>query len=157
VAKTIDTREFKIGQDKELILPSTGSISKEAEELRQIEIVDKPLEKTMADSLAFMEERVTVMVHEDTNPNAENPVQVSCNGVNQFFMRGQSQEFKRKFVEILARAKRTSISTPETTDSSGARTNAIRQSTSLRYPFQVIFDANPRGSAWLKGVMQEAN
>ena len=156
MANRIDTRELKVGQDKELILPSTGSISREMEELRQVEVVDKPAEKTMLDALAFMEERVTVMLMDDSNPNAENPVQVSCNGVNQFFMRGQAQDVKRKFVEILARAKRTVISTPETTDSTGSRTNMIRQSTSLRYPFQVVADPNPRGPQWLKGIMQEA-
>jgi hypothetical protein len=71
-------------------------------------------------------------------------------------MRGQAQEVKRKYLEILARAKRTVISTPETTDNSGSRTNAIRQATTMKYPFQLVYDANPRGPAWLKGIMQEA-
>ena len=96
------------------------------------------------------------MVHEDTQPNAENPIQLGCNGVNQFIFRGQPQDIKRKYVAVLAGAKRTAISTPEYTDQTGSRTNGIRQATSLRYPFQVISDPNPRGPAWLKGIMQEA-
>lgn len=153
----VDSQEQTIGQDKSVILPAEGSIIDAVHDLNDVEVVDKPLPKSAIDNIAFMEEKVTVMIHEDTNPNAENPVQVACNGVNQFFFRGQQQDVKRKYVEILARAKRTSISTPEVTDSSGARTNAIRQATALRYPFQVVWDPNPKGAAWLKAVMAEAN
>jgi len=157
VANRIDTREIKVGQDKDLILPTSGSISKEVQELREIEIVDKPLESNFTSALAFMEEPVDIVVSEDTNPNAENPVQVSVNGVNQFFMRGQVQTVKRKFVEVLARAKRTAITTPEVNDANGARTMRISQNSSLRYPFQVMHDPNPKGMPWLRGVLSEAN
>lgn len=157
MANKIDTREIKVGQDKDLILPTSGSIGKQVQELREIEIVDKPLESNFADGLTFMEEPVDIVVSEDTNPNAENPVQVSVNGVNQFFIRGQVQTVKRKFVEVLARAKRTAITTPEVNDGNGARTMRITQQSSLRYPFQVMHDPNPRGMSWLRGILAEAN
>lgn len=143
-------------QTVEVALPASGSIRKELDELSAIEVHDKPLGTDYADALAFMEEKVTVMIHESSDVNDENPVQLACNGVNQFFFRGQEQDVKRKYVEILARAKRSRISTPEITDGSGARTNAIRKATSLRYPFSVLYDANPKGPSWLKSVMAEA-
>ena len=101
-----DKEQTPVGQDKSVILPASGSIVQAVENLKDIEIVDKPMQDSYAEELAFMEEKLEVVVNEDTNPNAENPVQISVNGVNQFFMRGQPQVVKRKFVEVLARAKR---------------------------------------------------
>lgn len=150
-----DTLELDTTLNKEVILPASGSIRKELDELGVIEVHDKPLSSDAAASMAFAEEKVTVMVHEDASPNAENPIQVTCNGVNQFFIRGQAQDVKRKYLEILARCRRTGISTPEVNDGFGARTSAIRKASSLRYPFQVIYDPNPKGPAWLKAIMQE--
>ena len=145
----LNAAEQTIGQDKQVVLPADGSIREALDELKSIDVVH-------TDALAFMEEKVTVMIHEDTDVNAENPVQIACNGINQFFFRGQPQEVKRKYVAILAGAKRTRISTPEITDASGARTNAVRQASSLRYPFSVMHDPNPRGGAWLKNALSEA-
>lgn len=151
----MNSTDLEIGQDKEVVLPASGSIKRKVKELSSIEVVDKPIDRDQMAALAFMEEKLTVMLHEDADPNAENPVQISCNGINQFFIRGESQDVKRKYVEILARAKRTRISTPEITDNSGSRTNLIRQSSSLRYPFSVMHDPNPKGMPWLKAVMSE--
>lgn len=150
-------KEQQVGQDKSVVLPAEGSIVQAVENLKDIEVVDKPMQDSYAAELAFMEEKVEAVVNEDTNPNAENPVQVSVNGVNQFFMRGYPQVVKRKFVEVLARAKRTAITTPEVNDGNGARTMQIRQQSSLRYPFQVMNDPNPKGAPWLRALMSEAH
>ncbi len=152
-----ETLNEQIGQDKSVILPADGSIIEAIQGLKEVEIVDKPLPDDYADALAFMEEKIVVIINEDNDPNAENPIQVAVNGRNQFFFRGHPQEVRRKYVEVLARAKRTRIATPEVTDASGARTNLIRQHTTLRYPFNVVSDPNPKGQAWLKAVLSEAN
>lgn len=151
-----DTTEMKVGQDKEVVLPASGSIRAEVSELNTIEVVDKPFDNEQMSALAFMEEPVTIMVHESTDPFADNPVQVACNGVNQFFLRGEAQTVRRKYVEILARSKKTTISTPEIQDHDGARTNKIVQRTALKTPFSVINDPNPKGPAWLKQTLAEA-
>ena len=155
--KELNAAEMFEGQEKSAVMPTTGSIASTIDEVRLVEPVHTDgVDKVYADALAFMEEKVTVMIHEDADPNAENPVQVACNGTNQFFLRGQAQDVRRKYVEILARAKRTRISTPEITDGSGARTNGLRSASSLRYPFSVLHDSNPKGPAWLKSVLSEA-
>lgn len=105
------------------------------------------------DELKFMEEFVEVMVHESTDPNAENPIYTACNGVAQYFFRGQVQKVKRKYVYILACAKEHGISTPEYTAADGSRATGIKKTSSLKYPFSVIADANPRGATWLKSVL----
>lgn len=155
--KQVDTAQEFSTQEKSVILPATGSIVEAVEDLKDIQIADKPLADDYADALAFMEEKLLVVLNEESDPNAENPVQVACNGINQFFIRGQAQEVKRKYVEILARAKRTTITTPEVTDATGARTHMIKQATSLRYPFQVLQDPNPKGPAWLRAVLSESH
>lgn len=106
------------------------------------------------EELRFNEELVDVMVHESTDENAENPVFTACNGVTQYFFRGQVQTVKRKFVAILACAKEHGVSTPEYAAADGSRAMSIRRTSSLKYPFSIISDKNPRGPAWLKSLIQ---
>lgn len=107
-----------------------------------------------AQELAFNEEIVEVMLHETTDTNAENPVFTACNGVTQYFFRGVPQKVKRKYVAILAACKEHSISTPEYTQGDGTRAMAIKRVSSLKYPFSVIHDPNPRGAAWLRDLLR---
>ena len=107
-----------------------------------------------AQELLFNEEFVEVMVHESTDDNAENPIFTACNGITQYFFRGQPQQVRRKFVAILASCKEHNVTTPEYTGGDGARAMGIRRTSSLKYPFSVISDKNPRGAAWLRGLLQ---
>ena len=150
----IDTRDHKAGQDTQLDLDDQGLIDRPDLEVQKI---DGPNAMAYADELAFMEEPVEIMVAESTDRNAENPIFVSCNGRNQFFIRGQVQTVKRKFVEILARAKQTDVQTKVIQHSAGDEPiNRILKHSSLKYPFQVIRDSNPKGIEWLKRTLAEA-
>lgn len=107
-----------------------------------------------AQELIFNEEMVEVMVHESTDDNAENPIFTSCNGVPQYFYRGIPQMVKRKYVAILASVKEHNVTTPEYTAQDGSRAVGIRRTSSLKYPFSIISDPNPRGAAWLKALLR---
>lgn len=107
-----------------------------------------------AQELLFNEEFVEVMLHETTDENAENPVFTSCNGVPQYFFRGVPQKVRRKYVAILASCKEHAVSTPEYTAGDGSRAMGIKRVSSLKYPFSIISDPNPRGAAWLKSLLQ---
>lgn len=112
-------------------------------------------EKKQFDELMFNEQMVEVMLHETTDENAENPVFTACNGVTQYFFRGQTQMVKRKYVAILASCKEHSIKTEEYTASDGSRAIRLRTAASLKYPFSVISDpAGRRGADWLKSLLQ---
>ncbi len=77
------------------------------------------------------------------------------NGVNQFMPRGTPITVKRKYVEVLARAKRTDFQ--QTLDERlGEAMNHLHAMHSLRFPFSVISDRNPSGGPWLIGVLAEA-
>ena len=151
--RNIEAAEHQIGQDHPRDMPSTGPAHIED---AFIEPVDGPNWEEKAAELAFLEEPVEVLVHESTDPNAEPIVETWCNGRSQFFMRGQPQVVKRKFVGILARAKRTSYTQQRYKDAEG--NDAIRNvpHTALRYPFSVTADRNPRGADWLRKVLAEA-
>jgi len=107
-----------------------------------------------AQDLIFNEEFVEVMVHESTDDNAENPIYTACNGVSQYFYRGIPQVVKRKFVAILASCKEHNVTTPEYTGGDGARAMGIKRTSSLKYPFSVISDKNPRGAEWLRALLR---
>lgn len=142
IAGTFDTVYIPEKPEIEIISGTTkgvkgkGGLSKEAEEL------------------LFNEEMVDVMLHESTDPNAENPVFTSCNGTPQYFFRGEVQTVRRKYVAILASVKEHGITTPEYTAQDGSRAMSIRRTSSLKYPFSIISDKNPRGPAWLKSLIQ---
>jgi hypothetical protein len=135
-------------------LPATGSVSKEDLYDKVIEVERAPANALgdKAAALAFMEEKLDVMVHESADPNAVPIVETYCNGVAQRFIRGQVQSVKRKYVEILATAKETGIATREAFRNGDMSMDIVKH-TALKYPFSVVHDPNPKGAAWLKSVM----
>lgn len=152
--KEMETSNHQIGQDKTIVVPATGSIDRD-EIVPGFEAVDGPKAMDKANELAFMEEMVEVVVAATTDKNAERFPHVAVNGVNQYFVRNEKMKVRRKFIEALARAKKTAVSTVAGKDQDGADTMNIAQSTGLRYPFSVVHDPNPRGHAWLEKVLAE--
>jgi hypothetical protein len=135
-------------------MPATGSIDRN--DFRDdFEIIETPLSQSALDAAAFFEELVEVEISSSDRQGAEPVIQLQCNGVNQFLYRGVPQSIKRKFVEILARAKSENISTPEFMDGNGNRSTRVVKSQGLRYPFRVLRDDNPNGRVWLESVMRQ--
>lgn len=107
-----------------------------------------------AQELLFNEEIIDIMVSETTDENAEQIIYTACNGVVQYFQRGVAQSVKRKFVAILASCKEHNLTTPQFTARDGSRATSIKRTSSIKYPFMVLRDDNPRGAAWLKSLIQ---
>lgn len=158
---TTSTEQFDNGQSQsKIILPATGDV--DLDELR--DLLNAPANTDVrsedfhdhAETLSFMEDEMLVRVEESTNPSDEKFVEVFCNGTPQRFLRGHWIKTRRKFVEILARAKPFNVMTPEVTDANGDKTTSIITNTAIRYPFQVNADPSPRGKAWLNAILQEA-
>lgn len=116
-----------------------------------------------AERLAFMEELVQVMIHEDQNANDDPQpyVFLSVNGEGPmpnkvpWVPRGVPINIKRKFVERLARAKRETVKSVEKVNAQGERYIEYPKHASLQYPFSVLRDDNPRGATWLTQVLSE--
>lgn len=151
--KPIEPMEMQVGQDNPRDMPMDGP-ARITDPL--IEPVDGPNWKDKARELAFMEEIVDVLVHETTDENAEPYPGFGVNGRWQYFERGTQMQVKRKYVERLARAKRTAYTQRNTKDQNG--NDAIRHDphTALKYPFTVVHDPNPRGRDWLRKILSEA-
>lgn len=121
-----------------------------------IDVVDKPMPKDAFEMEAFMNEMITIVVNPPNDADEPMLVHVAVNGVNQFIPRGEAIAVKRKYVEVLARAKRTDFAQNLDERLGEQGFNQVRTMHSLRFPFSMIGDPNPKGGAWLTGVLAEA-
>lgn len=153
-----DTHDIELdGLNKDISLGADTSLEDLRDSLNATishDMNDPHMKKYLADA-DFMEEQVMVRVSESTDPTATRIVPTWCNGVPQYFIRGEYVIAKRKFVEVLARAKPFSVSTPEYTDGEGNRATRIKTTTGNLYPFEMQ-DRNPMGQHWLRRILQEA-
>ena len=149
-SKVIETEEQQIGQDGVRSFDGNENLTKVKSEL--IDTGDKP--QSWKDEMAFMNEEVTVVVHESTD-KASNPFpEVWVNGRVQRFVRGTEQRVRRCFVERLARAKLTTFENVKTKNPDGDDVYVYPSHTGLVYPFAVMGDSD-KGKAWLKRVLAE--
>lgn len=151
----VDAGDMPLGAVGDVTLNPTGD-ARDALERPDVEIPDGPPSLDFLAELAFMNEPVTVIVHESSDPLAEPLPEIRCNGRLQIFPRGQEVVCRRAFVEVLARAKPVHYGNVEYVDGEGNKAVKYPQKKSLRYPFSVVDDKNPRGRAWLKKVLAEA-
>ena len=100
-----------------------------------------------------MNEPVRIIVMETGEEGSLQVITPCVNGVNQPIVRGQETVVKRKFVEALARCRTTKYQ---------QRHNPIERDkienvpiTVQTYPFSVLEDRNPKGRAWLQGIVAE--
>lgn len=149
--RSVNTQEQKVGQDQSYDLPVSGPVGDLEPDIIHC---DAPRMKSKAKELAFMDETVAVRIHDTGNKNEEQYVEVDNGGIPQFVERGKWQKVKRKFVEVLARAKAGSVSTPEFENAAGDRATRIQVTQALKYPFEMR-DNNPDGHVWLQRVLAE--
>ena len=116
------------------------------------EMIDAPVPKAGVELEAFMNEPVMVTVLSGGKDNEAPYAHVAVNGVTQMFKRDTPMVVKRKYLERLARAKETGYN-QTVDDRLGERMNMLHNHHSLRYPFQVNRDDNPRGAAWLRAIL----
>ena len=115
--------------------------------------------------LAFMEEPVTVCIEENSGndfPETHVPVYVNGKGA-EVLLDGRWTEFgwlpigpqlvtKRKYVEVLARSRSTTIKTVVEDATVPMPRNEVSRKNRANYPLTILHDANPRGRDWLAAV-----
>lgn len=170
--KEQDARDFPIEQPDDVVLPSDGPIAetrrKAAKALHDVEAEDGVIQVSSADGyerkaelLRFYEEELDVMIMDSPDPNPEPFVFLAVNGRGAMPMgvpwcpRNEVITIKRKYVELLARAKPINVRTVDGVDRNGDKTKIVRRSAGVRYPFSVLRDPNPRGAAWLRDTMRQ--
>lgn len=117
-------------------------------------------------ALAFMEEPVTIRLEPSSDPNAISRFVVWVNGKGaEVFQNGRWNEIawlpigevitiKRKYLEVIVRAKIDTIRTPDMEALTDRPDNRARRHTSSVNTFSVIRDESPRGAAWLTEMMR---
>ena len=101
---------------------------------------------------AFMNEMVTIRMHQSVVEGALQVETVALNGVNMPILRGINQPIKRKYVEILAQAKTGQFTQVQANPADLSDISMVERN-SLAYPFEVIHDPSPRGRAWLENIL----
>jgi len=121
---------------------------------------DSVISRDYAAELAFMEEPVDILLHRGREKHAPTMYDFQINGRAIWIRVDTVTTIPRKYLAIIAQAQPFEVET-ETDKNEGKGDNApvinaIRRHQSSRYPFTVVKDANPRGSAWLQKVMRES-
>lgn len=151
-AERID--DVKIEQKADIV----GDVS---EHDAEIVTVNRLPEQDYLDELDFNEEPVTIRLESTSDVNAPSAFPVWVNGKGcEVFQNGRWYEIayipvgkvvitKRKYVEVIIRAKidtlHTEVSEPESENPS----NRIKRFTSAVHSFSILEDKNPKGVAWL--------
>jgi len=151
-----NTHDIKIAIDGTV---DRANLSSQIQELDVVTDMSQDVKKVYQET-AFMEEPITILIHESTNPNDEEYVFCAVNGEgallgNPWLKRGMEHVVKRKYVLNLITAKTVSYHQPYK-DQPGNQANTMRRHSAMKYPFSVISDQNPRGSSWLKEMMAGA-
>lgn len=150
----LNTAEVKIEQ--------AAPIETAADRLNQVVAGDESIleDKDHAERLAMGEDPVTIIINPSNEENAPTSYPAWVNGKGaEVFLNGQWTPItylpvglelttKRKYVEVLARAKTDNIRTVHDSANVERPRNLIHRTTSAVANFTIIEDKNPRGPAW---------
>jgi hypothetical protein len=154
-SRAIEPMEQQIGQDRPRVLKTEGP-ARDALEPALVQPVDRPVDPEKIEMLKFMAEKVEVLIHTTSDPNADQVFEVFNNGDRELFKRGEKKVVQRRFVNELAMRKITTYSQEVKPDAYGVPVQIQVPRTSLRYPFSVVRDDHPRGPDWLKYALAAA-
>lgn len=110
--------------------------------------------KDAAELAAFMEEKVEIRIHPSDNPLAERYVPLGVNGEMVYLERDRRLVVKRKYVEVLCRAKRVGYTQDLSNMTDEQRLNTLHANRGLQYPFSIIRDTQ-KGMDWARNIMEE--
>ena len=152
--KAVEAFDLEMPKQADINIPITGDARIEGGE---IEVATDIPRDEKAEMLRFLSEKVEIFLHDAYAPSDEQYVFCAVNGVpalpgNPYLKRGINHVISRAHVEQLAKARQTSYTQPFRDHPSEAA-NTMRPHTSLKYPFAVVNDPNPKGAAWIRNVM----
>jgi len=105
-----------------------------------------------AEELAFMAEKVEVLVMDSQNVNdTTRLVPIGVNGKQYNLLRGQWSTVPRFVLEILAKTKKESWNFAYRKNNDGSTSDTNQMHRVLRYPHQ-FKDTNPKGMAWYDSI-----
>jgi hypothetical protein len=155
----VDSTDHKTGQFEPRLMKSDGPASESLAPLRGQDTTitlenGKLFSREKFEIEMFMHETVLVLVHDSTDETQIPIPSVNNGGDTQYFIRGKQQWVRRKYIEPLARAKKTTYTQKKIRNSNGDEQYINIPHTTLMYPFVVLKDT-PRGKAWLRNILAE--
>lgn len=149
--------------------PVSLELGKNLQRGEDIEVLDKPLTDDYTQALQFAEDLITIQIEPGQEKNAPKVIDCWVNGkgaevldtVTGKMMEinclpiGQPIVTKRKYVEVLARAKYDTINTIAGSTRDENPENRIERNTSRRATFSVLHDPSPKSREWLTRLMAE--
>lgn len=163
--REISTADLEIGQRPSIDLD--GDIGLDVRQNEEIAAVDTPLEKDDFAALAFAEEPVTIRLERSSEKYAPMHVPAWVNGKGaEVFDNGRWVEVtylpvgkpvttKRKYVEVLVRAKPDDVQTIHEDATAERPRNELIRNTRSAFPLTILQDKNPKGHEWLTRLMAE--
>jgi len=121
-----------------------------------IETLDELPTQQLLDEMAFMNEKLRIIINPSADKNAPKFYQVGVNGRQKWVMVGVPTILERCYVEVLARSQPVKIETKSgEADGDQMTYNIIERQQYAGVSFSVIEDRNPKGAAWLAKVIRE--
>ena len=162
VSKTIDATQVDGPKDTPRVLTvddgpkltaADNSMPQDRPEMGTIQTRHDP-EKLA--NLLFMDELVTVDIHQAALPTDAKIFEIGVNGKMQLFERGKRYTVKRMYANELAQRKVTRYTQERRNNPITGQMEDIQvPHTTLVYPFSMVEDANPKGRLWLNWVLAQ--
>lgn len=154
-----DTQDFEGPQGHEIDMHSSVA-TEDIDRPDLITVTDDTLQSPHVQEyikdMKFMEDQITFVVQETTDPNAETVVSCGVNGERKDFVRGKEYKAARKFVDSLIK-KNTSVKTQQYKDGDGLDQTKMVTTAALVYPISIISDpAGETGRRWFKHACENA-
>jgi hypothetical protein len=116
------------------------------------QVAENDITKDAIELEAFMNEPVTIIVHQAVEEGQLSVQTPNVNGINQPIIRGQEVTVRRKYVEALARCRTTKYT--QNIDQRDLSNIQMVEQTVVSYPFSIIKDT-AKGAAWIKKILAE--
>ena len=160
----LTNQNFPIDQKPAMVMPP---IDEPVEREPDIIVAMDPLEKSTLDALAMAEDPITILIHrsvEKFSPPTTDYIAINGIPAEQLFRngwvrmgylpRGKSLITKRKYVEVLARAKQDAINTTVIERDNEDPQNFVERITTSTMSFTILEDKNPKGAEWLERLVR---
>lgn len=149
------TEDNEIEQNTPRVMKSTGPAEDSLDANLVIPANPFNMSKEKLDTLAFMNELVTIRIGTTTDKNAAQIFETDVNNNPTMFRRGETKTVKRFIVDHLLRLKETVYTQQEIINAEGIRQFVHIPHTALKYDFAIVRDDNPMGKSWERGVLAE--
>lgn len=162
IRQAYETEEHVTGNIEDRVMESTGpaEISLAPPSFKEVGRDGQHYSDDKLKMLSFMEDMLLVEINDTTDVTQVMHVPVWNDGKVQYFIRNKPQKVKRKYVEVLARAKKTTYTQYDGFNLVGDKAIFNRAHTVLQYPFRVLEDPagiskGTKGFQWMKRIQEE--